>query len=187
MIFLIAFRSFGRAMLEHFGCQNRPKLGQTGLKIALETIFFEKSECSRNHLKMKVFSTFLTPRSIPKRPKIVLRRPQDGLEEVFFSHRFLSSILVRFGVDFGSLWASFWEPKSVILGIIFLVVFCMSCQVRRRALQEHSKTSLRPPKIAPRGPKRALRGPQEAPRGPKEDPRGHQETRSKQRKQETSI
>ena len=137
---IVLDRFWGRSW-SLLGGQNRPKMGQVGLKTALETIFFEKSECSRNLIKTNGFSTFLTPRSIPKRPKIVLRRPQDGLEEVFFSHRFLSSILIRFGSDFGSLWGSFWHPKSVILGIIFLMVF----YCRAKSAQEPSKSTPRPP------------------------------------------
>ena len=147
-------------MLEHFWSQHRPKMGQVGLKTALETIFFEKSEISRNHLKINVFSTFLTPRSIPKRPKIVLRRPQDGLEEVFFSHRFLSSILVGLGVDLGSLWAPFWEPTSVILGIDFLMIFACRSKIAPRA----PKSGQEHPKSSPRAPKSGLRGAQERPR-----------------------
>ena len=94
-------------------------MGQVGLKTALETIFFEKSEFSRKALKTNEKSTKMTPRGDPKRPQIAPRRLQDDLEEVFFSHRFLSSILVGLGFDFGSFWAPFWEPKSVILGIVF--------------------------------------------------------------------
>ena len=130
--------SFGGRSWSLLGGQNRPKMGQVGLKTALETIFVEKRECSRNLIKTNGFSTFLTPRSIPKRPKIVLRRPQDGLEEVFFSHRFLSSILVGLGFDFGSLWAPFWEPKSVIFGIDLLMIFACRSEIAPRAARRIS-------------------------------------------------
>ena len=166
---IVLDRFWGRSW-SLLGGQNRPKMGQVGLKTALETIFFEKSECSRNLIKTNGFSTFLTPRSIPKRPKIVLRRPQDGLEEVFFSHRFLSSILIRFGVDFGSLWASFWEPKSVIFGIVFLMIFACRSEIAPRAAkscQERPKSSPRPPKSGQRAPKRRPRAPKSGRERPK--------------------
>ena len=52
----------------------------------------------------------MTPGSVTKRLKILPRRLQDGLEEVFFSHRFLPSILVRFGIVLGSIWVPFRTP-----------------------------------------------------------------------------
>ena len=55
----------------------------------------------------------MTPRSVPKRPKIAPKRFQGGLEEVFFAHRFLSAIFVHFGSDFGSLWGAFWALLGV--------------------------------------------------------------------------
>ena len=122
-VFSIVFGRFWEPSWSLLGGQNRPKMGQVGLKTALETLFFEKREFSGKALKTKVFSIKMTPRAVRKRPKIAPRRLQDDLEEVFFSHRFLSSILVGLGFDFGSLWAPFWEPKSVILGIDFLLNF----------------------------------------------------------------
>ena len=57
----------------------------------------------------------MTPRSVPKRPKIVPRRLQDGLAEMFFRidfyHRFrfvLGPILALFGLHFGSQNRSFF-------------------------------------------------------------------------------
>ena len=134
----------------------------------------------------------MTPRGDPKRPKIAPKRPQDDLEEVFFSHRFLCSILVGFGFDFGSFGAPFWEPKSVILGIDFGMVFgifCISSQDRPKSGQEAPKRRPRPPKSGPRGPKSGpreaksgLRGPQERPRAAKSDPRGPQDARKESEK-----
>jgi len=118
-LFLIVFGRFWSSSWSLLGGQNRPKMAQVGLKTGLETIFFEKREFSRKALEIKVFSIKMTPRGDPKRPKIAPKRFQDGFGSVLFSHRFLSSILVGFGFDFGSLWAPFWEPKSVILGIVF--------------------------------------------------------------------
>ena len=60
--FLIVFRSFWSTILEHFGRQNRPKLGPIGVKTALEAIFFEKSEFSRQALKTHEKSTKITLR-----------------------------------------------------------------------------------------------------------------------------
>ena len=141
-----------------FGAQNRPKMGQVGLKTALETIFVEKREFSRKALKTNRKSIKMSPRAATKRPKIAPRQPQDDLEDSFFSHRFLSSILVRFGSDFGSLWAPFWEPKSVILGIYFWMIFaCRS-------------------KIAPRAAKSPPRAPQERPSWPQEASQGAPES-----------
>ena len=55
----------------------------------------------------------------------------------------------------------FWEPKSVILGIDFWMIF--ACR---------SKTAPRPPKCAPRPPKRHPRGTKRHPRPPKRHPKG---------------
>ena len=75
-----------------FGAQNRPKMGQVGLKMALETIIFEKSEFSRKALKTHIKSINMTPRAVTKQPKIVHKRCQDDLAEVFFSLRFFALI-----------------------------------------------------------------------------------------------
>ena len=122
-LFLIVFGRFWSSSWSHLGGQNRPKMAQVGLKTALETLFFEKRQFSRNRLKTNEKSIKMTPRGDPKRPKIAPKRFQDGFGSVLFSHRFLSSILVGFGFDFGSLWAPFSEPKSVIFGIDFLMIF----------------------------------------------------------------
>ncbi len=106
----------------------------------------------------------MSPRAATKRPKIAPRRPQDDLEEVFFSHRFLCSILVGLGSDFGSLWAPFWEPKSVIFGIDFWMIF--ACR---------SKSDPRAAKSGPRAPKSRPRAAQERPRAGQERPRAAQE------------
>ena len=106
-LFLIVFGRSWEPSWSLLGGQNRPKMGQVGLKTALETLFFEKREFSRKALKINVFSTKMTPRGDPKRPKIAPKRFQDGFGSVLFSHRFLSSILIGFGFDFGSLWVPF--------------------------------------------------------------------------------
>ena len=100
-IFLIVFGRFWSSSWSLLGGQNRPKMGQVGLKTALETLFFEKREFSRKHLKTNEKSTFLTPRGDPKRPKIAPRRHQDGLKELLFRCQNLFSILIRFGLRLG--------------------------------------------------------------------------------------
>jgi len=121
-------------------------MGQVGLKTGLETILFEKHDFSRKALKTNRKSIKMSPRAPTKRPKIAPRQPQDDLEDSFFSHRFLSSILVRFGSDFGSLWAPFLEPKSVIFGIDFWMIFACRSKIAPRA----AKSSARAPKSLPR-------------------------------------
>ena len=140
----------------HFGCQNRPKSGQVRSKMALDAIFFEKRDFSRNLIKTNEKSLFLTPRGDPKRPKNSPRRSQDGLEELLFRCLILSSILVRFGSHFGAILAPFWLPFGTLWGA---------------KLGPNSDSNL---KIAPRGPKRRLRGPKRRPGGPKRRPRGTQ-------------
>ena len=61
-LFLIVFGRCWDPSWSTLGGQNRPKMGQVGLKTALETIFFEKLEFSRKALKTNEKSTFLTPR-----------------------------------------------------------------------------------------------------------------------------
>ena len=155
--FLIVLDPFWDPFWTHLGGQNRPKMGQVGLKMGLETIFFEKSEFSRKALKTNRKSIKMSPRAATNRPKIAPRQPQDDLEDSFFSHRFLLSILFRFGVDFGSLWAPFLEPKSVILGIDFWMIF--ACR---------SKSGPRAAKSGPRAPKSRPRAAQERPRAAQE-------------------
>ena len=72
-----------------FGAQNRPKMGQVGLKMALETIMFEKSECSRKVFKNKYKINNNDPKSGHKtaqdRPQTVPGRSCRG---VFFGSFF---------------------------------------------------------------------------------------------------
>ena len=98
-------------------------MGQVGLKTALETLFFEKRDFSRKALKTNEKSIKMTPRAVTKRPKIVPKRCQDDLEEVFFSLRFLHRFLVVFwsdlGVIFGGFWEAFGGPNRSFLASIF--------------------------------------------------------------------
>ena len=50
-LFFIVFGAFWDPSWSLLGGQNRPKMGQVGLKTALETIFFEKRDLSRKALK----------------------------------------------------------------------------------------------------------------------------------------
>ena len=107
-LFLIVFGSFWGAILERFGAKNRPKLVQIGVKTALETIFFEKSEISRKPLKTNEKSTFLTPRRLEHRPKIAPRRLQEVI-----------CWLLNLHLDFVLIFAPFWLPKCLPLGTLF--------------------------------------------------------------------
>ena len=87
--FLFVFGSFWEVILGGFWDQVR-------FKTALETILFEKSECSRKALKTNEKTRFPSPRGDPKRPKIAPRWHQDGLFWVLFSLRFLHRFWVAF-------------------------------------------------------------------------------------------
>ena len=137
------------------GRQNRPKSGQVRSKTALEAIFFEKSEFSRKPLKTNEKSTFLRSRVVKKQPKIVPRRPQDGLISILCSLRFSHRFLITFCLDFGGIWGGLGEPRSVIFGIDFH----MSCQDR--------------PKSGPRAAQEAKKGPKKHPKGTQEHPKRH--------------
>ena len=112
----------------------------------------------------------MSPRAVTKQPKIAPRWPQDGLEDSFFSYLFLFSILVRFGCDFGSLWAPFLEPKSVILGIDFWMIFACRSKIAPRAAKSGPRAAKSLPRASqerPRAAKRAPRAAKSNPRGPK--------------------
>ena len=122
-----------------------PKSSQVRSKMAIDAIFFEKRDFSRNLIKTNEKSIFLTPRGDPKRPKSFPRRSQDGLEELLFRCLILSSILIRFGSHFGAILAPFWLPFGTLWGA---------------KIGPNSDSNL---KIAPRGPKRRPRGPKRLP------------------------
>ena len=99
----------------------------------------------------------MDPRWVPKRPKIVPRRLQDGLMPFLCSNRFLHCFFVAFWIDFGAILAPFRELKSVILGIDFWMIF--AC--RSKSAQERPKSAQERPKSAPRTPQerpRSLQG-----------------------------
>jgi len=116
----------------------------------------------------------LSSRAVKKQPKIIPKRLQGDLEEVFFSYRFLSSILIRFFFDFASLWPPFWESKSVILGIDFWMIFACRSKIVPRAA-----------KSGPRAAQEAKKGPQKHSKGTQEHPKRHP-SRAKQSKAQQS-
>ena len=61
-VFLIVFGSFWDPSWSLLGGQNRPKMGQVGLKTALETLIFEKRDFSRKPTKTNEKSIKMTPR-----------------------------------------------------------------------------------------------------------------------------
>ena len=124
-----------------FGAQNRPKMGQVGLKMALETIIVEKSEFSRKALNTTIKSIKMTPRAVTKRAKIAPRRSQDGFISVLFSLRFLHRFFVGLGSDVGAIWGGFWDPKSVIFGIDFSLIFACRSKIAPRAAKSLPRTS----------------------------------------------
>ena len=123
-------------------------------------------------LKTNEKSTFLSPRGDPKRPKIVPRRPQDGLISILCSLRFSHRFLITFCLDFGGIWGGLREPRSVIFGIDFH----MSCQDRPKSGQER-------PKSRPRGQKGTQKAAKRHPRASKKTPkqRNKRYTKDKQK------
>ena len=155
LIFWSFFDRFGDAFWELLRGQNRPKTGQVGLKTALETVFFENSEFSKKALKTNRISMFLTPRAVTKRPKIVPKRCQGDLEEMFFSLRFWHRFLVVFWSDFGLILGGFWEPlggpnRSFVASIFwyFLYVVPRAAQERPRAAPERPRAAQERPRAA---------------------------------------
>ena len=65
-LFLIVFGRFWSSSWSLLGGQNRPKMGQVGLKTALETLFFEKREFSGKAFKTNEKSINMTPRAVTK-------------------------------------------------------------------------------------------------------------------------
>ena len=155
----------------HFGALGRPSCP----KIGLGRPFFRKHAIFQilHATRGRVHS--VTSRGHRKRPKIAPRRSQDGLDEVLFRCSILSSILVRFWSDFGSLLG----PQMGHFGGRFLAFFRTSPQWRPKSAPRGAKRLQKGapggPKRRPRGLKSAQKGAQEAPRGPKrpqEEPKG---------------
>ena len=127
--------------LVRFGCHfwpiweaeidsNRPKFGP---RLLLKRVVLKKMSCSRKHLKTHEKSTKLTPRGDRKWTKIAPRWPQDGLISVLFSFRFLYRFFVVCWFNFGAILGDFWEPKSIIFGIYFCMIFACRFKIAPRA------------------------------------------------------
>ena len=89
---------------------------------------------------------------------------------VLFLHRFLHRFLVDLGVDFGVILGGFGGSKSVILGIDFSMIFCMSahaCACGRVRRVDGSWERLRAAQERPRAAQERPRAAQEGPRGVK--------------------
>ena len=183
--FWIVFGRFWDPSWRHLGGQNRPKMVQVGLNTALGTLSFENREFSRNIGRRNVWSVSRAPRQHPKRPKIAPRRPQDGLEDLLFRCRNLSSILIRFGCRFGAILAPILVPFGLLFGTLwgskidqnpssFLFLIFVRFGTRFGAIlgsQEAPQRHPRVPKRQPRMPKRHPRAPKRQPRAPKRHPR----------------
>ena len=98
-------------------------------------------------------------------------------------------ILDPFCTHFELILGGFWEPKPVILGIYFLIIFACrpksgprapksgprAAQERPKSAQERPKSGQEVPKSGPRVPKSDLRAAQERPRATQKQPRAAQE------------
>ena len=116
----------------------------------------------------------MSPRAVTKRPKIAPRQPQDDLEDSCFSYLFLTSILVRFGCDFGSLWAPFLEPKSVIFGIDFWMIFACRSKIAPRAAKSGPRAAKSAPRSAKSSPRAARSSQKRTKSGQKRPKRGQE-------------
>ena len=140
------------------------------LKLFVKNQFFQKCRFLRGPTFSNVFSPKSTPRRGRDRPKIAPRQHQDGLEELLFRCRNLSSILVRFGCRFGAILGPFWHP------------FWNQNRSKNRpeiprSPQEPPRASQEPPRAAKRHPRRAKRHPkgtQEHPKGTQKAPKSTQ-------------
>ena len=139
MFFDWFFDRFGVPCWELLGCQNRPKMGQVELKTALESICFEKSECSRKALKTNRKSIKMPPRAVTKQPKIVPKRCQDDLEEVFFYVRFWHPFFVVFCSDLGVILGGFGEALGGLNRSFLASIFWWFLHIVPRAAQERPR------------------------------------------------
>ena len=161
------------SILELLGAQVGPKLAPRRL---LPRHFCQKADFQKEQGKPMVFQCFCPLRWHLKRPKITPRRSQGGLKEVLFQCSKLSSILVPFGLHFGSLLGSLLGPKRVPKIDQIHIPDWWRLQEAPRRPQEAPREPQESPKRPQEGPKRALKrhqeSPQEAPREPQEAPQG---------------
>ena len=95
----------------HFGGQIGPRSTQDRPKSALEALFVQKRDVSRNMTFSDGKRPKMPPRRHPKRPKIDPRPLQDDLQEHLFSTSFLASILVPHGCHFDLILTPLGPPK----------------------------------------------------------------------------
>ena len=101
--------------------------------------------------------TFLTQDGSQDRPKMVPRPLQDDLQKLLFSSSFLSSILVRFWSQLGSILAPLWASKAAASDLPYGALLSL-----KRQKSTHGP---------PRCPKSRPRRTQDRPRVPKNPPR----------------
>ena len=133
------------------GGQNRPKMGQVGLKTALETTFFQKSEFSRNHLKINEKAINMSPRAATNGP----RSPQDGSKTVLNTDLFRIDFCLRFWFVLGPFLAPFGRPFGSPNRSFLASIFHSLLHVGPRA----AKSGPRAAKGGPRAAKSGLRAP----------------------------
>ena len=147
---------------------------QVRFKTALETILFEKSECSRKALKTneknKIFESKRRPKTTQDRPKMASRRSFFGS----FVASFFASNFGRFLVRFWCHVEEFGEPELGFSRSIFgrfLHVVPRPPQERPRAPQDLPRVSQEVPKRLQEAPMSAPGAPKRHPRAPKRPPR----------------
>ena len=137
---------------------------------------FIKKQILKNKKKGKpmVFYGFCSRIWRRKRSKIATKPVLEGL---FFRCSRSCSILIRFGFDFGCLWALPWAPKGDPKSIKFVSPTKGAPkrspkrpQEAPRGPQEGPKRRQEVPQKAPQSPKRALKRHQENPKRPQEAP-----------------
>ena len=83
------------------------------------------------------------------RPKTTPRRSYFGS---FFAS-FFASIFCRFGVPFWCHLGGFWDPKSVIFGIDFSMIFACRSKIAPRAAKSGPRAAQERPKSGQESPK----------------------------------
>ena len=109
------------------------------------------------------------PKMASKMPKIAPRRPQEGLKKLLCSTSLWPSILIRFGLHFGSFWEPVGPQNPPQIGPQnYQKSTCanMVPQDRFKRHQDRPKRPQDPPKRPQDRPKRLPRPSQTASRGP---------------------
>ena len=101
----------------------------------------------------------------------------------FFDVRFC----LRFWCVFGPILGPFWDPKWVILGVVFWPFFGRRPSGAPRVPQEAPRGSKKAPQEAPRGAHEASRAPKKVPKRPQEAPRGLKRSQKARGREKRSI